>query len=470
MIKTLVDFFLLISTDKKTITFPNLSTFYNFITKKLPEIESHRPALITSSLNQQNKQKNNEDKTIKSFIYQNEDNINNINKKNKNIELKGFQNELLSLFNDMIDYLYEEKIIILSEDRENTIKRRVEQKLKEKKIINKKINNEFNNILIKNIQKTQIRKYLIELIISNNNNNNVIMPINFTIKDYINFFNNKNRDKNRYIIDRFINVIIPVIKTYKTDTKNNAKKFNKIKTKSLSKLQEINIDCPNDNNKSRSNNNILTGYKEGCNAKDKNSKNISSYFYQINKSFNNKKKENFSLNDIIIKSNKNKNNKKKVNNKNELISKENDMNDKNNMTKDTIPGQTLKNYYSFYKIPENILNVNYLRNNINKKKIGNNINKNNTNTNRIKCKIIFYYPKSHIDNINIDQSFYSKNKSILYRLKKKVNGNGNAINESEIYSNNTNENKNKNRSSYMELFNKKYLNALNESNSGCFIH
>ena len=69
MINTLVDLFLLISTDKKTITCNNLSTFYQFITKKLPEIESHRPNLITS-LNQQNSQKNNNEKAIKSFINQ----------------------------------------------------------------------------------------------------------------------------------------------------------------------------------------------------------------------------------------------------------------------------------------------------------------------------------------------------------------------------------------------------------------
>ena len=50
MLKTLVDFFLLLSNDKKTITSHNMLIFYQFITKKIPEIENHHPTIVSSSL------------------------------------------------------------------------------------------------------------------------------------------------------------------------------------------------------------------------------------------------------------------------------------------------------------------------------------------------------------------------------------------------------------------------------------
>ena len=97
MLKTLVEFFLFISTDKKTITYNDISTFYLFITKKLSEIENYLPGLISSSLN--NSKNYNEE-----IIYEKEEITDKIN---KNKKLKNIQNELLSLFNDMIDFLYE---------------------------------------------------------------------------------------------------------------------------------------------------------------------------------------------------------------------------------------------------------------------------------------------------------------------------------------------------------------------------
>ena len=453
MINPLIDFFLLISTDKKSITCNNLSTFYQFITKKLPEIESHRPNLITSSLYQQNSQKNNNEKPIKSFVNQNKDIINKIN---KNFELIEFQNELLSLFYDMIDYLYEEKNIILSEDKKNILTKRIMEKFKEKKLMNKKINNKFNNILIQNIQNIQTRKYLLELIITNTIYSNNFLLFNFTITNYINFINNKNINKNRYIIDKFMKVIIPVIKIYKTDTKNShAKKNSKLKTKSLCKLQVLNINFSKNNINNNINNNIFKGYT----TKNKNSKNINQYFHKINNSYNNKKKEFFNLNNIFI--NKNKSN-KKPNNQSQIKQNENYINDKNNMTKDTIPCQTLKNCYSFDKISKSNLKVNYLSNIIKKINTDNNKNNKNIRTHEIKNKIKYFYPKRQVDNLKM------KNKSVLYRFKKNTIGNGNENNESEIYNNNSIENKN--RSSYMDLVNKKYNNILNESNNGCLIH
>ena len=74
MLKTLIDFFLLISSDKKKITCTNISTFYQFITKKIIDIENQRPFIIINSLSYSNlylKQSYNENisnKNIDGFI------------------------------------------------------------------------------------------------------------------------------------------------------------------------------------------------------------------------------------------------------------------------------------------------------------------------------------------------------------------------------------------------------------------
>ena len=137
MINTLVDLFLLISTDKKTITCNNISTFYQFITKKIPEIDNQRSNIITCFLNQKNSKNdnniNNEKRVhtnINAFIYKNEEIMGKIT---KDVTIKNFQNKLLSLFNDMIDFLYEEHILLLSDIQMNLLEKKINQKLMEKK-------------------------------------------------------------------------------------------------------------------------------------------------------------------------------------------------------------------------------------------------------------------------------------------------------------------------------------------------
>ena len=74
MLKSLIDFFLLLSSDKKSITTYDISTFHSFIIKKIPEFEKQRPGIIYNSLIK-NINKLNQEKIpfrpIKVFIFQN---------------------------------------------------------------------------------------------------------------------------------------------------------------------------------------------------------------------------------------------------------------------------------------------------------------------------------------------------------------------------------------------------------------
>lgn len=385
MLKSLLDFFLLISTDRKSITSNNISTFHTFIIKKIPEIENQRPGILITSLIKYNNKFNKEKipcKQIKGFIFQNEE-INN--KIDKNTLIKNFQNELLFLFNDLIDYLYEEKIFVISDDNKDILKNRINKKSVEKNLLYSKNKSLSNRQMIQEIRKKEIRNYIIELINNNKMNNNFI-SFNFTIKNFINFFNSKNKDKNRYIIEKFIKIINPVIKQYQLDKKiTHRKKINKVKTKSLTKMPKINIDS----------NNI---FKEKAD-RHKNIKFINSdgnnFISKINYSFNSKRKDKdkFHLNNIIIRKNKDITNYKKE-------KQYSNLKEENNITLDTIPCQTLNNCISFNNIQKNHLIENYLNNNLNlnkKDKISkrNLINKiNNINNDKKNLKNENYYQKS----------------------------------------------------------------------------
>ena len=411
MLKTLVDLFLLISTDKKTITSTNISSFYQFITKKLPEIDNHRPTLLISSLNKNNiPNKNNEiisNKKEDKFIFQYEKNS---NKFNSNITLKRVQNELLSLFNDMIDYLYEENIIILSKEKEGILKSILSKKLKEN---NLSFSSNFDNKLIHDLKSIEIRKYIIDLINSNKCNNNFIC-FNFSIKHFINFFNTKNKDKNRLIAEKFITIINPIIKIYQNDKKIiYHKKIKKTKTKSLSKIPVLNI-YNNHINKER------TTKKKNLKTSNSNT----NYSHKINHSFNKDLKDKFNLNGIIIKAKK----RKTEFNKNRNEPKDN-IKEEYNLTKDTIPCQTLNNCISFNVIQKNCIIDNYLNNNI--KNILNNINDKNNKANSEKVVI------------NEFNNFYSNSQMKYLKNKKnyiKIKSNLLLSNNNDIYGKNNKNN------------------------------
>ena len=479
MLKTLIDFFLLISSDKTTITCNNILTFYQFITKKIIDIENQRPFIITNSLSQSYLKQSYNGKFISKngagFAIQSEENINKTNRiMDKNIEIKKFQKEIISLFNDMIDFLYEENIIILKEDKNNILKNKINRKLKEKNIFSR--SNSTNN-LINNIKKMETRNYIIELINDNKNNNN-FTSFNFTIKHFIDFFNTKNKNKNRLIAEKFIVAINPIIKIYKNDKKlTHLKKVNKAKTRSLSRIPIIHIDN-NDLYKAKIGNekkiNCQFRYKKDSINNNNRNKNLNNYIYKINHSFN-KKQNKFGFNNLIL----NKIKRKTEYHKKSKISNSN-LNEQNDATHDTIQCQTLNNCNSF----DNIQNIykfeNILNNNI--KNISTNINlssKNKIKNNKSNSRKVI---------INEIKNFYS-NSQIDYFKKNNNNNNKSSITtlyDNDLYDLNKNIKKNKNSDKNCILKfcnnefdkNTKELNLLSDSKKeeelnekyfGCFI-
>ena len=478
MLKTLIDFFLLISSDKKTITCNNINTFYQFITKKIIDIENQRSFIITNSLSQSNlKQSYNGNITSTNnevFGFQNDEYINKTNRvMDKNAEIKKFQKEIISLFNDMIDFLYEQNIIILKEDKKNILKNKINRKLKEKNIFSR---SNYSNNMINDIKKIETRNFIIELI-NDKKYHNYFTSFNFTIKHFIDFFNTKNKNKNRIIAEKFILAINPIIKIYKNDKKiTHLKKINKTKTRSLSRIPIIHIDN-NDLYKSKISydkknnyNRYKSNYIKSNNANTK----LNNYIYKVSHSFN-KKKNKFGFNNLIL----NKIKRKTEYHNKSKISKSN-MKEQNDATHDTIQCQTLNNCNSFDNIQniykfENILNYNI-------KNIPTNINLSN--------KINIKNNKSNSKNVIINEikSFYS-NSQIDYFKKNSINNNKSSITtlyDNDLYDLNKNNNKNKysdkncnlkscniemNGSSKESnlLSESKKEEDLNEKSFGCFI-
>ena len=415
MLKSLIEFFLLISSDKKTITQDNILTLHQFITKKIPEIENQRPSIISYSLYINNYKNNTDSLTnhkIESFSTQNENLINNHTNRSltKNSTIKDFQNELISLFNDMIDYMYEENIIVLKEDKKEILYNKIKKKLLDNNIIIK--NNSPNNTLVDNIQKNEIRNYILELIINNNNN---FISFDISIKDFINFFNSKNKDKNRLIAYKFMNTINPIIKIYLNDKKFLHKKvINKSKAKSLSRIPIIHID----------NSNIKMNIINDVKNVNKTNKKTNNYNHKVNNSYYYKKNVNQNLGNLVIKF------KRKTEYKNrQNVSKKN-IKEQINFTSDTIQCQTLNNSNSYDNIKKE-----------SGKDVSNNININNKNTNTKNIinnsnskNLIINKLKKFDSNNQIDH--FKKKKKIIKNKYKQISYNNNT--NKKIYRNNRN--------------------------------
>ena len=479
MLKTLIDFFLLISSDKKKITCTNISAFYQFITKKIIDIENQRPFIIINSLSYSNlylKQSYNENissKNIDGFIFQNDESTNKTNRiMDKNIAIKKFQKELISLFNDMIDFIYEEKIVILREDNKIILINKINNKLKDKNIF---VKGKASNYAINDIKKIETRNYIIELINNNKYNDNFI-SFNFTIKNFIDFFNTKNRNKNRYIAEQFVKAINPIIKIYKNDKKlSQIKKINKTKTRSLSKIPIIHIDT-NDLYKAK----ISNRKKNYCNMKYKMSNssknnvssnsNIKNYVHKGNYSFH-KKKGKYGFSNLLL----NKNKRKTENYNKSKISKKNSK-EQNDVTHDTIQCQTLNNCNSFDNIQNMYKIENILYNNIKTNSTHINGNKIKIKSNRANSKnIVINEIRNFYSNSQIDY-FKNKNKSSIttlydndiYDLNKNIYKNCDLEENCNLKTCNIDTNV-KNRESKMISTSQKE-EELNEKGSGCFIY
>ena len=216
MLQALSDFFLLISKDGEKITNKDISTFYNFIIKKMPQIEQQFPSIIIKSLEIHNKK-------CEKPINLKELKDNNDSKKIFN----HFQRQIIYLFNDLIDYCYKEGIIKVNDKFEKLIKAKIDDIIKEKKYKNNVgINSKYNNnnlygkdLFIQKTKKDELRNFLILLIINGDLNFN-ICPI-----DYIKFFNSENKTKNRLNTEQFMKYIKTIMKIYKENKKKIKKRI-----------------------------------------------------------------------------------------------------------------------------------------------------------------------------------------------------------------------------------------------------
>ena len=253
MLQTLSDLFLLISHDSEKITNKDISIFYNFIIKKMPQIEQQYPSILSKSLNSSANLSLLEDK--KEIVLKDLKNENNSKKKFVN-----FQKQILNLFNDLIDYCYNVGIIKLNNKLEKIIKDKIDEKVREK--TDKKIKknnfkfeynyNKFyqNELNINKSKKEEIRKFLIFFVINGDINFNVYPD------DYVNFFNSKNKDKNRFKATQFMKYINNISKIYKESKRNNNKKLNN-KSNNNTDIKINNTERKN--KKIEEKNNITTG-------------------------------------------------------------------------------------------------------------------------------------------------------------------------------------------------------------------
>lgn len=207
MLQALSDLFLVISSDKKTITNKDLIVFYNFIIKKIPQIEQQFPSVISKSLSNNISSNLSEEKQIDITEY----------KKNKDNNTKKlfvyFQKQIFSLYCDLINFCFKEDIVKF--DNESL----------RKKIITKiGLNSSKVNSNVQVDKQTQ--NFLINLII-NNKVNCTIFP-----SDYIKFFNSEDATKKRIYAERFMKFIKHMIIIYKESKKHShSKKINNTEKK-----------------------------------------------------------------------------------------------------------------------------------------------------------------------------------------------------------------------------------------------
>ena len=125
MLHTLSELFLLISNDSQKITNKDLSLFYHFITKKMPQIQQQFPSILSNSLNSSSNIKSLEDKKqIDSSEFKND--------KDPKKKYLSFIRQILGLFNDLIDFCYSEGIIKINNKIEQMIKGKIDEKIREK--------------------------------------------------------------------------------------------------------------------------------------------------------------------------------------------------------------------------------------------------------------------------------------------------------------------------------------------------
>ena len=456
MLQTLTDFFLIISKDREKITNKDISIFYNFIIKKMPQYEQQYPSLILKSLN---------------ISSQNEDKISSEVNEHYNTEdskkiFNHFQKQIINLFNDLIDYCYTESIIKLDDKFEKIIKAKIDDIINKpnyKKNTNINSKNNYNNyyqkeLLIKKAKKDEFRNFLILLIINGD--------INFDIypNHYINFFNSENKIKNRLNAEQFMKFIKYIIKIYKDNKKHSKKKIiNKSNNNTEKKLNNIkgNSDNTNKNNKTDGKNNGTNGKNSSSglnnfNIKNKatnlSSKNNKITFKQINKNmfkiFSNNfisvqskdEIEEISINNYYLKNLEEKNEYDKkltpASDKSSVINNDSSYDDDNKEFNDTIKCETPKNIKKETKFGKSErINLDRLfsesqqnkrrysadknTNKGNKRLTISSIPSKNENILNLKENISEYSPKKYYLQKNQNKNLINRNKNITINIEEK---------------------------------------------------
>jgi hypothetical protein len=196
MLQALSDLFLLLSNDTKKITNKDLIVFYNFIIKKIPQIEQQFPSIISKSLTNNNIPSDlSSDKQIDINEYR-------VNKDNNTKKLFiHFQKQIFNLFSELIIFCFREGII------------KINDIIIQENILTKVgLNSSKVKFDPQNDKETQ--KFLIHSVIHN--------KVNCTIypSDYIKFFNSENSSKKRICAERFMKFIKHMIIIYKESKKH----------------------------------------------------------------------------------------------------------------------------------------------------------------------------------------------------------------------------------------------------------
>ena len=408
MLHPFCDFFLLLSNDGQKITDKDLSIFYKFIIKKIPQIEQIYPSIVLESLNKINEGPSYKLYESKKQIYLNELKNNNDLKEVINY----FQKQLLNIFNDLIYFLYQEGIIKLNNQIENKIKEKFNEIYK---------SNEIGKKELKEKKIEQIRNLLIFLTIKG------FIKYSVNPSDFINFLNGKNKFQNRYWIIQFMNYISKIKKIYKEIKIKNfriistERKMNK--EEKIFIINERNNNTDGNNNRNKNNcidsKNNSTGKKSNKTENRTKIQNMKYINITDKKKYNTEKKiESHKKKDkreILVKDIKlslkekeftinNDNDNDKVNNKDKNNIQ--NLDDSENEVDDTLRCETLKNAFQG---TEKDLTENK---NISKKFSNNNHNEGRSPANKNKNKI-----RLTINNIPLfDKKFKSKEKKAKTNL------------------------------------------------------
>ena len=173
LLETLSDFFLFLSSDKKTITTKNLIDFDIFINKKQSVFDQVSNTPGTNNIS-----------TIKT----------------SSTSPSSLSAHLFSLLNEMLFYLYSTKVIELNSKIENQIQNKASELLKSKFSNSNGGYQEQHkkNIQLKKIKEKETKKQLITMLRNNEFN------INMDPTMYISFFNSSN-SKYKNVVTKFMN-------------------------------------------------------------------------------------------------------------------------------------------------------------------------------------------------------------------------------------------------------------------------